>query len=869
MKLSNSIVPMVRKRFMQLVGKLLLMISVIALVACGGGGGGDSGNPAPTLYSLTGTLRAPALAISDWDVNDPNAGYRSNDSMAEAQSVNSPATVVGYANSPGHGPTGRSRANGDIADYYRVQLSAGETVAMLVANPTEGDLDMRLRDASGLVMDASLGIGAHELVRAPSAGTYFVEVYPFSGASAYLLAFGQGDVYASNDELRLSSDFVPGEAVVRYRVSEQAAALHSDGRLHAQGFSVAAGHAHEEMRLVLSDAGMGYRIQAYAPGALSAPALQFASEEMRAKWDTLMAIKMLQQDSAIDYAEPNYLVQLSPVSPMHVPNDPGYRHQWHYPMIDLPSAWDTTRGDSSVIVAVVDTGVLLSHPDLQGQLVGGYDFISDPAISLDGDGIDPNPDDPGDGYPRGGSSFHGTHVAGTVAAASNNGIGVAGVAPDVRIMPIRVLGARGMGTGYDVRQGVRYAAGLSNDSGRLPPRRADIINLSLGGPQGSQADAALYAEVRRRGVIVVASAGNENSSTPNYPAAYPEVISVSAVGLDGRRASYSSFGSTVAVAAPGGDNTDLNQDGYVDGVLSTWGDDSRGFIQMSYSFMMGTSMAAPHVAGVIALMKSVNPSLTPADVDRMLAAGQLTRDIGPPGRDKQYGYGLIDAAMAVAAARGGANPPVTPTVTAEPASLQFSAGESMRDFTLSDNIGGTIEVRSISVNVPWLQVTASATSSNGLGRYRASINRAGLTPGTHRAIITVATGANTLQIAVTTLVADNAAVGGDAGVVYVVLRDPRNGAAVSSVRASFIRGDYVFRFDNVREGEYQIFAGTDHGNTGRICKTGDVCGWYGSPGEPRSINVNRNLSALEFTTAFRLPGDLQPQANETNRGDDR
>ena len=292
----------------------------------------------------------------------------------------------------------------------------------------------------------------------------------------------------------------------------------------------------------------------------------------------------------------------------------GFQSQWHYPLINLPEAWDTTVGNADVLVAVIDTGILFNHPDLAGQLVSGYDFVRNPDEALDGDGIDPDPSDPGSSSRGGSESFHGTHVSGTVAARSDNFQGVAGSAFGARVMPLRALGAGGTGTSYDIGQAVRFAAGLPNDSGTVPDAPADIINLSLGGAPFDQSTQNLYNEVRAAGVIVVAAAGNNASSMPLYPASYNNVISVSAVDAQRRLAAYSNFGSAVDLSAPGGDRgVDLNGDGFPDGILSTSAEiQSDNTFNYVYSFLDGTSFAAPHVSGVLALMKSVNPDLTPA-----------------------------------------------------------------------------------------------------------------------------------------------------------------------------------------------------------------------------------------------------------------
>jgi subtilisin family serine protease len=328
-----------------------------------------------------------------------------------------------------------------------------------------------------------------------------------------------------------------------------------------------------------------------------------------------------------------------------VPDDPQYPSQWALAMIDAEHAWDVETGDPQLVVAVVDTGVISDHPDLQTRLIGGYDFITDPGNAGDGDGRDDDPYDAGD-ESESSSGFHGTHISGIIAAASGNGVGIAGVDWRCRLQPVRVLGVdRHRGKDSDIADGIRWAAGLNVPGAPQNQNPAKVINLSFGGPGYSQLlqDAVLAAKAR--GSLIVASAGNDGADAiENVPGALEGVLDVAAASHDGSIASYSNYGPRVDLLSPGGSSflDAPSSDTTPGAVLST--SYLRVTRQPVFAYAAGTSQAAAYASGVAALVRAAAPALEP-DV----AAAVMRRATVPPpgGCEQGCGDGLLNAARAV------------------------------------------------------------------------------------------------------------------------------------------------------------------------------------------------------------------------------
>ena len=823
-------------------------------------------------FTLSGTITAADSSAVDSDVNQPTTTPIGNNTTATAQFIPNPVTLGGYANDPGRGNSGASFAAGDPFDVYRVSLARGQSVILEVAenNPVINDLDLLLADSTGRVLETSVTVTNFERVTAPSTGDFFVVVGVFSGASSYVLRVGQslsGAAHDIGDAMSTRAEFVIGDVLVGTSakgVSAQSAVTGVMALGARYGLQRTGGGAGRSLRM--STMSMAAMKAAAAPADWAAAGIRFTDQTVADKHHTLLAVKRMANAPGVAWAEPNYRVDALEVRP----NDPQFVNQWHYTQIGLPGAWAVNRGSSDVIVAVIDTGVLLNQPDMSAKLVPGYDFIASPSTSLDGDGIDADPNDPGETGP-GGGGFHGTHVAGTVGAATNNGIGVAGAGFNTRIMPVRVLGRGGGGTAFDVEQGVRFAAGLANDSGTLPARAADVINLSLGSSAGSQAGQALYNDVRAAGVIVIAAAGNSSSSAPEFPASYDNVVSVAAVDINRQRAFYSNFGNNIDIAAPGGDVTrDLDGNGITDGVLSTLGAfNGDGSINFDYSVLMGTSMAAPHVAGVAALMAAVHPSLTPAQFDAAITSGAIVDDLGSSGRDNLYGHGLINALKAVNHATQlamGVVPDPDPQVSASPNAFNF--GQLLDEISLRlSNVGGNgLQIASVTSDQSYVSVAARAVDANGLGDYSVRVDRSGLTDGTYQATLTVDSNFNDLSLPVTFRVITGQ-VAADAGEQFVLLLNSDTGAVQTSVNVEAVSGAYRYSFSDVAAGNYFIASGSDNDNDTIICDRGESCGAFQTLEQPAVITVSGDRTGLDFSVGFTVSTDVAAAALNQPEGD--
>ncbi len=838
------------------------MSFALLLSACGGGGsggGGDGGSDGSTENppDVAGVIDIETGTRVDSDTaDDIRVGEAAdNSSPGSAQALPSGAIAGGYLSSiDGTYNTetlDRFDFFVDTEDFYTTELSPGDRIAVQVfLSPDQSqplpDRSLRILEQQGGVLtevaadstSSDLQALMVTLPKNAEPGSYLVEVSTSNGIPfRYVLTLAGKASGSVMNTSYAEPAFMVDEAIVSFE-SE------------TSGNALVAAMSVSERRELGRGVWLMRRDSAGNPAAMSASQIKNAREE------TLGWIREVREQPGVATAEPNYLYTSQQVSP---DNDPLFDRQWNLPLARAPMAWQAApKVGSGIGIAVLDTGMFSTtpasggnwHPDLNEnvRLISGQtmDYVSgDLDIDAEDDGQrDSNPADPGDGKATS-SNFHGTHVAG-IAAAADNTLGILGLAPSATIYPVRVLGRDGVGSSADLIAALNWAAGRNE---------IDVINLSLGGlgPSDALKNAIDAAWANGEGKLVVAAAGNQGTDEPTYPAAYPNVIGVGAVDGGAKRASYSNVGESVDVVAPGGDaSRDANQDGVADLIISAWGRDENGNFEPGYAGLQGTSMAAPHVAAVYALMRGEVPGITPGQFRSLLRNGDLTEDVGEA---FEYGAGLINALAAMDAALDG-NFPIT--LGSSPSALQFNSAVLSAELEFSVYPEGEpVTITDVTSGAGWLVLGEKPTAPSE--PLVVSVETAGLEDKRYTTELQIGYSpdngdAGTLTVPVS-LQLGTSSDERDAGRHYVLLTsadDKRQ--TIEQVVVSADNGQYHFAFDQVEPGEYFLVAGTDTDNNGLICENGEACAEYPVNGLPEKIVIgDEPLSGVRLSTSFRRP----------------
>ncbi|WP_166646000.1 S8 family peptidase [Halospina denitrificans] len=743
----------------------------------------------------------------------------------------------------------------DDRDTLRLQLSEGQRVSVNffpALADSSGEFETEDAPQTKLTL-TPVGNEANKVssaedrelnksVQAPQNGEHDLVIRTTDGGPArYVL---RSTSLSGNETLgQASADFEPGEAIITRE------AVESGGAIRAQ-----ASGSVELADQVASQKGLGgNQFQVTMPIEREA-ILPAGASNSRRKAQTLEWIRELNDTPGVASAVPNHRVRATQSTidcATAEPDHPECQDQfglqaWHYNLINTTGdsgAWSKAAGTNTRI-AVLDTGVAWMdgdwHPDLApnincGEPGGCFDAV-DGSLPIDEDGS------------------HGTHVSGLAAAAATDDGDVTGVAHDAKLVPVRVLGGD-EGTVADVIEGVRWVINNGNP-------HADVINLSLGSQTQNPTLGDVLAEATAAGILVVAASGNAGDDRQFFPAAFPSVLAVGAVDCEGNRSSFSNFGNWLDLVAPGGGNAracDSNGEAD-DSVFSSFpsGDPPVGGLE-------GTSMAAPHVAGVLGLMREVNPGVEMPIIRALLREGRLTQNNDAGTFDQELGRGIIDANASVTEDLSG-------FAALAPSLERLRLDDDRQTVDLSlDAVGNDSatfnEVTVTNGKQPWLVVEPA----DGERNFRVSLDTEEMDEGQFfRSAINVSYRVDNgetreYQIPVTaTLEANESDRNAGAHFVQLVPVDAANDGSVSENTVQTLvearNGQYRFKFDTseMEPGEYLLIAGSDLDNDGAFCGAGEACAEFPVTGQPRPIEITRNMSrSVELETAFTRPFDSQ------------
>lgn len=541
----------------------------------------------------------------------------------------------------------------------------------------------------------------------------------------------------------------------------------------------------------------------------------------------------------VKYAELNTILEM-----LRVPNDDFYTLQWHYAALDMEAAWDITIGDDDVVAAVIDTGIVTTHPDLEGRVTGGADLIDDASVANDGDGRDDDGFDVGDQACGGDChSYHGSHVAGTMAASTDNASQVAGMAWKGQLLAVRVLGSGG-GSLFDIASGILWSVGEDVDGVRRNANPADVLNMSLGGGGSSDVMNEAVEAATNTGAIVLVAAGNDNADAADFtPANAPNAITIASVGSTGPsratpvKATYSNFGELVDVAAPGGEQReDVNQDGQGDGVLSTYDD----FVV----YYQGTSMATPHVAGLAMLLKSVNRNLNQEDVRTILRDTADSNIECPEG----CGAGMINAARALLAVEGNLE---GSKVVANPSFVRLGQNATKAN-VLFKNIGTSDAEVSFSASGPDREAISIGEDNINLGEGRSKTVSITIDRDSHpegeAAVVAVTDSGDTVQ---TRLSWSDQSVLAVQTVFVGALRVEGDSFAVERIINANNLENFRFDLFNLPAGDYLVIGLADDDNDG-VPEDGEGVGVFPSLENPELLTVSAGSddNGIDFFVPF-------------------
>lgn len=817
----------------------LVLAIVLGLSACGGGGSGGGGGGGLVIPDgLIGTIHLPDFYLGRGHLLEPNdtteqafrlPPFSSGSRLEAGGTLDLTGAFFGTAD-----PRDCCRIVCLRDQVVAVDLSwAGSTLTGLSIAVTETATGNPIASESALTSPLSLQFNA-------AAGRdYDISIALVDGSATFVVGF-----QAVADIAPIQAATAPDGSSAAHKPAHLATRP-AEGEPHCTGRHVLVRFASQvdEARVCAQH---GLTSLERLPSGTYRMNFPCAPAHSRRR-EAVSLCERLRSESGVQFAEPDWIVRTQ-----SIPNDPEFGRQWNMRAVSAPAAWDITRGDANVRIAVLDTGLLQDHPDVSNKVVAGYDFISALNVAADGDGPDPNWSDPGDRFLSSGlSSWHGTHVAGIAAASGDDGFGITGVAPGCSLVVLRALGLGG-GLVSDVANAIRWGAGLfTTPDGYSVGDAVEVMNLSIGLSQDSTELRNACQAAYDAGVFLVGAAGNTGDDVL-YPAAYSTVFCVAATGGALTQSSfistdYSCFGPEVDIAAPGGlRSQDAFGDGWPDGILSCVRRENLWPHEAGHLYYIGTSQATPHVSGAAALMRSLNPALTNAQLATFLQQSAL--DINTPGIDEATGAGMLQVHAALRLVLDDLGTPSTalPQLVLPTYALKFEGLQSVVKVPVINGGAGVLQVTSAVATTDdggaWLSATVlpaglrtpPSVNSDGI---EVSVTRTGLASGVYSGVIRVntVTGGAPRDIRVVMYVSLFPRLGVDFQLVAFEL----NGQVAQIATRVTAQSGYRYWVRELPEQEYLLRAGEDLDGDGVFCTAPfEMCGFFGGPTEGDAVPVD-------------------------------
>ena len=851
---------------------------LLLVIGCGGGGSSNSdsgeGNtpnptPAPTpapaeeKFEIRGQVTLNGDLIVDSDVPNKAFSYLSNNQSSEAQPIFSPSTIIGFS---GEHISEEGEYTYDPLDVFVIDVNDKKIDMSLYQTNDLSDLDIYIYDVADLTnpISSSTNLTPFESLSFNGDGVYYlvIESDLAKTGSKYALVIEE-----SEQENSQNSSKDTGEFLIRRKDEDLTYKSDSNERMEAfRSLFDSDPPANRAIKITPDYEAIEKEFnKSYLKDALS--------REFLLKRETSLDIRKVKVLQQLRSEFTGYLFELNHIyfpdaDPQPFSPDPFYdEYQWNLRQIKTKEALDLIGQDTkNIVVAVLDSGAPLkdSYAYENSSFVdGGYDFVSDTDSSFDGDGIDSDPTDP-DFQPvqDDGEIFgsHGSHVATTISA-KNDGNEINGLA--VKTLPLRVCGSDRSENGggcasYDQLQAFYYIQGKSNDSGEVYDAatngKVEIINMSLGGGGNNQIICEEIANLKDSGIFVVASAGNEGNSAIRFPASCDYAFSVSSTKYDEVLSSFSSYNNYVDIAAPGGQiSEDLDGNEIGDGVLaysfknsSYDGNDYKGL-----QVYNGTSMAAPHVSGYFGLIKYLDADISFDEMDLLLKSGKLTKDIGAPGKDDFYGFGLMDMEKGISAVQSGVDfsSLAYPKLSPDRVFLGYALNE--KTFVIEKIGQGQLEIIAVETEDlnGALSFEALDTNSDGFGIYKAKIDKSNLPDGNFMSLMKFTFNNDTHASIPVMYSSGSIREKATVDQLWICAVNDANEIIPCDVM-QMVKGVANFRIREVPNDTYtEVFACTTLGdrlsfNASGICGPGDLRGDY--PGGSFSVNGS-DVTGVDFS----------------------